>query len=68
MLLKRTRYQKRTKSRIMLGLGETEEEVIEVLHDPANASRHCNHWTISTTLKKNTLPVKRIHHPEQFEK
>lgn len=59
---------KRTKSGIMLGLGETEEEVIEVLHDLANAK--VDIVTIGQYLQpsKKHLPVKEFITPEQFEK
>lgn len=59
---------KRTKSGIMLGLGETEEEVIQVLHDLADAK--VDIVTIGQYLQpsKKHLPVKEFIHPEQFEK
>lgn len=58
----------RTKSGIMLGLGETEEEVIETLHDLANAK--VDIVTIGQYLQpsKKHLPVKEYIRPEQFEK
>ncbi len=60
--------QPRTKSGIMLGLGETEEEVIETLHDLANAK--VDIVTIGQYLQpsKKHLPVKEFITPEQFEK
>ncbi|MFT5753401.1 MAG: lipoic acid synthetase [Flavobacterium sp.] len=59
---------KRTKSGIMLGLGETEEEVIEVLHDLQRAN--VDIVTIGQYLQpsKKHLPVKEFITPEQFEK
>uniref|UniRef100_UPI00404A148B lipoyl synthase n=1 Tax=Flavobacterium sp. TaxID=239 RepID=UPI00404A148B len=59
---------KRTKSGIMLGLGETEEEVIQVLHDLADAK--VDIVTIGQYLQpsKKHLPVKFFVSPEQFEK
>lgn len=59
---------KRTKSGIMLGLGETEEEVIQVLHDLADAK--VDIVTIGQYLQpsKKHLPVKEFIRPEQFEK
>ena len=59
---------KRTKSGIMLGLGETEEEVIQVLHDLAYAK--VDIVTIGQYLQpsKKHLPVKEFIRPEQFEK
>ncbi len=59
---------KRTKSGIMLGLGETEEEVIQVLHDLAAAK--VDIVTIGQYLQpsKKHLPVKEYITPEQFAK
>ncbi len=59
---------KRTKSGIMLGLGETEEEVIQVLHDLKEAK--VDIVTIGQYLQpsKKHLPVKEFITPEQFEK
>jgi len=60
--------QRRTKSGIMLGLGETEEEVIETLHDLAKAK--VDIVTIGQYLQpsKKHLPVKEFITPEQFKK
>ena len=60
--------QKRTKSGIMLGLGETEEEVIETLHDLKAAK--VDIVTIGQYLQptKKHLPVKKFIPPMQFEK
>jgi|GEM_PF-30728 len=57
-----------TKSGIMVGLGETEEEVIEVLTDLRNVG--CRMITIGQYLQptKNNLPVSEYVTPEQFEK
>ncbi len=59
---------KRTKSGIMLGLGETEEEVIQVLQDLADAK--VDIVTIGQYLQpsKKHLPVKEYITPEQFAK
>jgi lipoic acid synthetase len=59
--------QRRTKSGIMLGLGETREEVIETLHDLKNAN--VDVVTIGQYLQpsKMHLPVKQFILPEQFE-
>lgn len=59
---------KRTKSGIMLGLGETEEEVFETLHDLAAAK--VDIVTIGQYLQpsKKHLPVKEFITPEQFKK
>ncbi len=60
--------QPRTKSGIMLGLGEKEEEVIETLHDLKNAE--VDIVTIGQYLQpsKKHLPVHEFIPPEQFEK
>jgi lipoic acid synthetase len=60
--------QRRTKSGIMLGLGETENEVIETLHDLAKAK--VDIVTIGQYLQhsKKHLPVKEFITPEQFKK
>ena len=59
---------RRTKSGIMLGLGELEEEVIETMHDLRNAN--VDIITIGQYLQpsKKHLPVKEYITPEQFEK
>ena len=58
----------RTKSGIMIGLGETEEEVIETLHDLKEAK--VDIVTIGQYLQpsKQHLPVKNFVTPEQFAK
>jgi lipoyl synthase len=58
----------RSKSGIMLGLGETEEEVIEVMDDLRKVG--CEVMTIGQYLQPTTkhLPVKEYIRPEQFEK
>ena len=60
--------QRRTKSGIMLGLGETEKEVIETLHDLKNAK--VDIVTIGQYLQpsKKHLPVSNFVTPEQFKK
>ena len=56
----------RTKSGIMLGLGETREEVIQTLQDLANAG--CDVVTLGQYLQptKKHLPVQRFVHPDEF--
>jgi lipoic acid synthetase len=58
----------RTKSGIMLGLGETEDEVIDVMADLRSAG--CEFLTIGQYLqpRKNNLPVTEYIRPEVFEK
>ncbi len=58
----------RTKSGIMLGLGEREEEVIETLHDLRNAN--VDVVTIGQYLQpsKMHLPVREFITPDQFKK
>lgn len=55
-----------TKSGIMLGLGETDAQVRELLHD----LRHhdCDRLTLGQYLQpsRNHLPVKRFVHPDEF--
>jgi len=60
--------QRRTKSGIMLGLGETEAEVLETMQDLANAK--VDILTIGQYLQpsKKHLPVKEFITPEQFDK
>ncbi|MGB0837037.1 MAG: lipoyl synthase [Flavobacteriaceae bacterium] len=60
--------QRRTKSGIMLGLGETEEEVMETMRDLAAAK--VDIVTIGQYLQptKKHLPVKEFITPEQFKK
>ena len=59
---------RRTKSGIMLGLGETEAEVIETMQDIRN--QNVDIITIGQYLQpsKKHLPVKEFITPEQFEK
>jgi len=56
----------RTKSGIMLGLGETKEEVTQTLQDLANAG--CDVVTIGQYLQptKKHLSVQRFVHPDEF--
>lgn len=58
--------QKRTKTGIMLGLGETKEEVIETLHDIRKAN--VDVVTLGQYLQpsKNHLPVQRFVTPDEF--
>lgn len=58
----------KTKSGIMLGLGETESEIIETLNDLRIAG--CDILTMGQYLQptKNHLPVSEFIHPEQFKK
>ena len=58
----------RTKSGIMLGLGETESEVLDTLHDLRNAN--VDVVTIGQYLQpsKKLLQVKEFITPEQFDK
>lgn len=59
--------QRRTKSGIMLGLGETREEVIETLHDLRN--NDVDVVTIGQYLQpsKKHLPVQHFVSPNQFK-
>jgi lipoic acid synthetase len=57
---------RRTKSGIMLGLGEAKEEVVQTLRDLYNAG--CDVVTIGQYLQptKKHLPVHRFVHPDEF--
>lgn len=57
----------RTKSGIMLGLGEKKEEVFQTLEDLKNAG--CDVVTIGQYLQptKKHLPVQRFVHPDEFK-
>ena len=59
--------QRRTKSGIMLGLGESEQEVLETMQDLANAK--VDILTIGQYLQpsKKHLAVKEFINPEQFD-
>jgi lipoyl synthase len=56
----------RTKSGIMLGLGETKEEVVQTIKDLYNSG--CDVITIGQYLQptKKHLPVHRFVHPDEF--
>lgn len=56
----------RTKSGIMLGLGETKEEVVQALKDLAAAG--CDVVTLGQYLQptRKHLPVQRFVHPDEF--
>ncbi len=56
----------RTKTGIMLGLGETKEEIIEVMKDLVAVG--CDVLTLGQYLQptKNHLPVDRFVHPDEF--
>jgi lipoic acid synthetase len=56
----------RTKSGIMLGLGETKEEVVQTMRDLHNSG--CDVITIGQYLQptKKHLPVQRFVHPDEF--
>jgi lipoic acid synthetase len=68
LLYMKNEGQRRTKSGIMLGLGETEEEVLETMQDLANAK--VDVLTIGQYLQpsKKHLPVIEFITPEQFIK
>jgi lipoyl synthase len=58
----------KTKSGIMLGLGETEDEIFETLNDLANVK--CDVVTMGQYLQPTPkhLPVARFVHPDDFKK
>ncbi|MBW2674574.1 MAG: lipoyl synthase, partial [Deltaproteobacteria bacterium] len=55
------------KSGIMLGLGETSDEISRALHDLVNAG--CDILTLGQYLQpsKRNLPVERFVHPDEFD-
>ena len=65
-IAKRLRERQITKSNLILGMGETPDEVPEVLNDLANAG--VNIVTIGQYLQPTTyhLPVDRWVHPDEF--
>ena len=58
----------RTKSGVMVGLGETEEELLETINDLAAVN--CDVITIGQYLQPTPkhLPVARFVHPDEFKK
>jgi lipoic acid synthetase len=58
----------RTKSGLMVGLGETEEEVVHLLADLRAAG--CDIATIGQYLQphERRLPIERYYTPEEFER
>ena len=58
----------KTKSGIMVGLGETEEEIFEAIDDLSNVK--CDVVTIGQYLQPTPkhLPVARFVHPDDFKK
>ena len=66
--LRTCRMGKRTKSGIMLGLGESEEEVFKAMDDLVNAGLHI--LTLGQYLQptKMHIEVAEFIHPDQFEK
>ncbi|HVQ54312.1 MAG TPA: lipoyl synthase [Thermoanaerobaculia bacterium] len=58
----------RTKSGLMVGLGETEDEVLRLLHDLRAAG--CDIATIGQYLQphERRLPIERYYTPEEFER
>jgi len=57
-----------TKSGLMLGLGETDDEVIEVMHRPRE--HNVDMLTLGQYLRpsRNHLPAQRFVHPDQFSR
>jgi len=65
--VKQSRPEVRTKSGLMLGLGESQQEVLDVLADLRAA--HCDFLTLGQYLQPtfDHLPVERYVTPEEFE-
>jgi lipoic acid synthetase len=61
-------FAMRTKSGLMVGLGETEDEVLELLRDLRASG--CDIATIGQYLQphERRLPIERYYTPEQFER
>ena len=57
----------KTKSGLMTGLGETTEEIVEVLHDLK--AHDVDFITMGQYLRPSPrhLPVQRYYHPDEFE-
>ncbi|MGB0424125.1 MAG: lipoyl synthase [Flavobacteriales bacterium] len=57
----------KTKSGVMLGLGETEEEVLETMHDLRSVG--CDVLTLGQYLRPSLahIPVQRYWHPDEFD-
>ena len=57
-----------TKSGLMLGLGETADEVVETMHDLRAAG--CERLTLGQYLRPSLdhLPVQRYWHPDEFDR
>ncbi len=55
-----------TKSGVMVGLGETKEELLDVFHDLA--ASHVDVLTVGQYLQptQNHLPIERYYHPDEF--
>ncbi len=56
-----------TKTGIMVGLGETKKQVLELMQDAIDAG--CDIFTVGQYLQptKNHLPIDRYVHPDEFE-
>ncbi len=67
-LIKEINPSTNTKSGFMLGLGETEEEILEVMADLRMAG--CDFLTIGQYLQPTAkhAPVSKFYHPSEFEK
>ena len=68
MVKQRATYEVYTKSGLMLGLGETEEELTQTMHDLREAD--CDILTLGQYLQPTVkhLSVKEYIHPDTFEK
>ncbi|HHJ39080.1 MAG: lipoyl synthase [Methylothermaceae bacteria B42] len=66
-MARKTMPQVATKSGLMLGLGETRDEVIAVMHDLRR--HHCEMLTLGQYLQptRDHLPVQRYIPPEEFD-
>ena len=64
---KRRRPDLRTKSGLMLGLGETTEEVLETLADLRPSAATCSRSASTCSLRSRHLPVVRYVPPAEFD-
>lgn len=66
MLDRAKRAGARTKSGLIVGMGETTEEIREVMRDLRAV--HCDILTVGQYLQpsKDHLPVARFYHPDEF--
>ena len=67
LLSRASRFTSQTKTGLMLGLGETKEEIVSLLKDVRTVG--CTILTLGQYLQpsKTHLPVEKYYHPDEFE-